>query len=254
MNGHSRPTSMCLRCGQMVVEVQQHAAAGDQNGRMQGVDAVQPDRRGREPEGEAAAAGGDAADQARRAREWRACRGSAPDIIRSAQIEDEDEADREHRGEADRQHGHASSRGNRRTRPRARAGRASCGGRARRRCRPRAKSTSGVARQRQERVERIGAVERGGERQEMQRQEDRKRDAGQPMQHGGDESPAACARRASCRLYTAIDGAQAEHQQQQREQRQREVERAAAPRASIRATRCAGRSAHGSRPRSRTAP
>ena len=45
-----------------------------------------------------------------------------------------------------------------------------------------------LARQRQERVERIGAVERGGEREKMHRQKNRQRDAGQPMQHGGDEA------------------------------------------------------------------
>ena len=54
---------MWRRCGQIVVEMQKRAAAGDQNRRMQRIDAVQPDRRGRETEGEAAAAGGDAADE-----------------------------------------------------------------------------------------------------------------------------------------------------------------------------------------------
>ena len=45
-----------------------------------------------------------------------------------------------------------------------------------------------LARQRQERVERLGAVERGGEREEVHRQEDRERDARQAMQQGRDEA------------------------------------------------------------------
>src|SRR5579885_581728 len=46
----------------------------------------------------------------------------------------------------------------------------------------------GLSRQRKERVQRIGTIERGGEREEMQRQEDGKRDAGQTMQHGRDKA------------------------------------------------------------------
>jgi hypothetical protein len=69
---------------------------------MQRINAMQPDRGGGEPEREAGAAGGNAAEQ-----------GANPKVSqvvvrisgqhRSTQIEDEDEADREHGRQADRQ-------------------------------------------------------------------------------------------------------------------------------------------------------
>src|SRR5579864_6538115 len=46
----------------------------------------------------------------------------------------------------------------------------------------------GVARQGQKGVERVRALERGREREKMHRQEDRERDAGEPMQERRDEA------------------------------------------------------------------
>ena len=57
---------------------------------------------GGDAEGEAAAAGGDAADKRAEPENGDACRSGRPAIIASADVEDEDEADRDHGGEADR--------------------------------------------------------------------------------------------------------------------------------------------------------
>ena len=71
---------------------------------MQRIDAVQPDRRGRETEGEAAAAGGDAADEGADPQEGERVERKSENH-RSAQVEREDKSDREHRGEADGERG-----------------------------------------------------------------------------------------------------------------------------------------------------
>ena len=72
-----------------------------------------------------------------------------------------------------------------------------------------------LARHRQERVERTGAVERGGQREKMQRQKDRQRDAGQAVEQGRDEA-ALFVRGAhhACPKHRE-HGAQTEHEQQQ---------------------------------------
>src|SRR6185312_16849919 len=158
-----------------------------------------PDRGGGEREGKARAAGGDAAEQRAEPENGDGVERETAEHS-SAEIENEHEAGGAGRGGAD-----GNQRGGllaqveeldsedaqaQRHVQRQRGDEAELG-----------RFDPGVARQRQKRIERIRALKRGGEREEMQRQEDRQRDPGQPMQHGGDE--AALGVRSS-HAYTAI--------------------------------------------------
>ena len=215
---------------------------------MQRVDTMQPDRRKPRVRRRNRWRRRRCRRAARRAKGWQACRADRPsEHAVSPALSMKMSADGEHRGKAngqrgerffaeieefDRQHAQAQRHVDRQRDDDAEFG----------------KHDQRLARQRQEIVERIGAVERGRQREKVQRQENRQRDAGQAVQHRRDEAALSGARRASCGVH-GEHGAQAEDQEENRKQRQARDRASVRAMASIRARRCAGRSARGSRPR-----